>query len=46
MMSIERYDVIEDEVETYKGNFKAWLRNHNKEGKYDDYIWTTVDIHN
>ena len=46
MMSIERYDVLEDEVERYKGNFKAWLRNHNKEGKYDDYIWTTVDIHN
>jgi len=46
MMSIERYDVLEDEVEEYKHNFKAWLRNHNKRGKYNDYIWTTVDIHN
>ena len=46
MMSINRYDVHEDDAEKYKHNFKAWLRNHDKEGQYDDYIWTTVDIHN
>jgi len=46
MMSIDRFDIDEEDIIDKGRNFKEWLRNYDKESKYDDYIWTTVDIHN
>ena len=43
MMSIERHE-IHDDYE--KMSFKEYMiAVINKTGQYDDYIWTTVDIH-
>ena len=46
MLSIERYDIDKEEQEIFKNSFKKFIKSRNKDGKYDDYIWTTVDIHN
>ena len=46
MLSIERYDIDKEEQELFDNSFKKFLKSFNKDGKYDDYIWTTVDIHN
>ena len=46
MLSIERYDIDDEEQELLGNNFKKLIESHNEDGKYDDYIWTTVDIHN
>ena len=45
MLSIERYDIDDEEQELLGNNFKEFIKSHNKDGRYDDYIWTTVDIH-
>ena len=46
MLSIERYDIDKEEQEAFSDSFKEFIKSRNKDGKYDDYIWTTVDIHN
>ena len=46
LLSIERYDIDKEEQELYGDSFKEFIESRNKDGKYDDYIWTTVDIHN
>ena len=46
MLSIERYDIDKEEQELFGDSFKEFIKSRNKDGKYDDYIWTTVDIHN
>ena len=44
MMSIERHEIHDDyEKMSFREYMIAVL---NRYGKYDDYIWTTVDIHN
>ena len=40
------YDIDDEEQELLGNNFKKLIESHNEDGKYDDYIWTTVDIHN
>ena len=45
MLSIERYDIDEEEQLTFKNSFKEFIGSRNRDGRYDDYIWTTVDIH-
>ena len=46
MLSIERYDIDDEEQELLGNNFKEFIGSRNRDGRYDDYIWTTVDIHN
>ena len=46
LLSIERYDIDKEEQELYGDSFKEFIESRNKDGRYDDYIWTTVDIHN
>ena len=46
LLSIERYDIDKEEQVLYGDSFKEFIESRNKDGRYDDYIWTTVDIHN
>ena len=46
MLSIERYDIDDEEQELLGNNFKEFIGSRNRDGRYDDYILTTVDIHN
>ena len=39
-------DIDEEEQLKFENSFKEFIGSRNRDGRYDDYIWTTVDIHN